>query len=151
MTVYLMHWPLPMPASDTSFPTLPNGDRNILDDKEWSYIDTWKSMESLLKSGKCRAIGVSNMSIPFLKRLLENSSVVPAVNQVECHPFLPQHELLKFCNEQGILLQAYSPLGGTGSPLLSDPELKKIADAHGATVGQILISWQGLYRVNMLM
>ena len=142
-TVYLMHWPIPMPPTDTSIPTHPNGNRHILPEEEWSYIDTWKAMESLLKSGKCKAIGVSNMSIPFLERLLKECTVIPAVDQVECHPLLPQRELLDFCNKKGILLQAYSPLGSTDSPLLSDPDIKKIADAHNATVGQVLISWQG--------
>ena len=151
MKVYLMHWPIPLPADKELIPSLPNGDRRLLDEKEWTYIDTWKSMEKLLNSGKCKAIGVSNMSISYLERLIKECEVVPAVNQVECHPLLPQHELLSYCNKHGILLQAYSPLGSSDSPLLSDPDIKKIADAHGATVGQILISWQGFCLFNNML
>ena len=140
--VLLMHWPIPLPPTKENFPLLPNGDRHILDENEWSYIDTWKSMEKLLETGKCKAIGVSNMSIAYLERLLKECKVVPAVNQVECHPLLPQRELLDFCNQQGILMQAYSPLGSTNSPFLSDLDLKKIAEEHDASIGQVLISWQ---------
>lgn len=82
--VYLMHWPLPLPPSDPKdvIPLLPNGDRHVLDEEEWSYIDTWKEMEKLVEKGLVKAIGVSNMSIPFLKRLMTECKIVPAVNQV---------------------------------------------------------------------
>jgi hypothetical protein len=70
--------------------------------------------------------------------------------QVECHPLLPQEELLKYCKEKGILLQAYSPLGGLNSPLLSDPIFKGIADNHGVKVSQILISWQSRFPLCLL-
>ena len=81
-TVYLMHWPIPLPPSEEPFPLLPNGDRHLLDEKEWSYIDTWKAMEKLVKQGKCKAIGVCNMSIPYLERLIAECEIIPAVNQV---------------------------------------------------------------------
>lgn len=71
-------------------------------------------MEELYKSGKVKAIGVANWSIPYLTELEKVWSVTPAVNQVELHPFLPQHELREWCNKRGILLEAYSPLGSTG-------------------------------------
>jgi glycerol 2-dehydrogenase (NADP+) len=153
--VYLMHWPIPLPVTNDIFPILPNGDRHLLDEKDWSYIDTWKAMENLFKQGKCRAIGVSNMSIPYLERLISECEIVPAVNQVyplklqglikvECHPLLPQDELLQYCKKKGIVLEAYSPLGSTNSPLLSDPMVKEMADKHGASISQILISWQGI-------
>jgi glycerol 2-dehydrogenase (NADP+) len=87
-----MHWPVPLPpTSGTEDPTsglvdliplLPNGDRHVLDEKEWSYIDTWKSLEKLVATGKVKAIGVSNMSIPFLERLKAECKIIPAVNQV---------------------------------------------------------------------
>lgn len=64
--------------------------------------------------------------------------------KVECHPFLPQEELLQYCKEKGILLEAYSPLGSVDSTLLTDPTIKEIADKHEASVSQILISWQGI-------
>lgn len=71
-------------------------------------------MEEVYKSGKAKAIGVANWSIPYLEELRKKWTVVPAVNQVELHPFLPQHELKRYCEDLGILLEAYSPLGSTG-------------------------------------
>lgn len=148
-----MHWPVPVPPTEENYPLLPNGDRHILHEDQWSYIDTWKEMEKLLKDGKCKAIGVSNMSIPFLKRLMAECQVVPAVNQVissllaliqiECHPLLPQEELVKYCQDKGIVVQAYSPLGSVNSPLLVDPDIQRIASIHGASPGQVMISWLG--------
>lgn len=73
-------------------------------------------MEELYKSGQVKAIGVANWSIPYLQELEKTWEVVPAVNQVELHPFLPQHELREFCEKRGILMEAYSPLGSTGGP-----------------------------------
>lgn len=71
-------------------------------------------MEEVYKSGKVKAIGVANWSIPYLEQLRKTWTVVPAVNQVELHPFLPQHKLREYCDNLGILLEAYSPLGSTG-------------------------------------
>jgi diketogulonate reductase-like aldo/keto reductase len=77
-----MHWPVPLPPSKEGFPLLPDGNRHLIDETEWSYIDTWKSMEQLVKLGKCKAIGVSNMSISYLENLLAACEIPPAVNQV---------------------------------------------------------------------
>lgn len=77
-------------------------------------------MEEVYKSGKVKAIGVANWSIPYLEGLRKKWTVVPAVNQVELHPFLPQHELREYCGKLGILLEAYSPLGSTGKLELWD-------------------------------
>ncbi len=74
-------------------------------------------MEEIYKSGKVKAIGVANWSIPYLEELRKSWTVVPAVNQVELHPFLPQHQLREYCSRLGILLEAYSPLGSTGESL----------------------------------
>lgn len=71
-------------------------------------------MEELYERGQVKAIGVSNFSVPYLERLRQTWKVVPAVNQVELHPFLPQHELVAWCKQEGIVLEAYSPLGSTG-------------------------------------
>ena len=71
-------------------------------------------MEEVYKSGKVKAIGLANWSIPYLEQLRKKWTIVPAVNQVELHPFLPQHELKAHCEKLGILLEAYSPLGSTG-------------------------------------
>lgn len=74
-------------------------------------------MEAVYKKGKAKAIGVSNLSVPKLERLLKSAEVVPAANQIELHPLCPQTETVEFCQSKGILPQAYSPLGSTDSPM----------------------------------
>ncbi len=114
--LYLIHWPV-----------------------EGKRIDTWKAMVALREEGLCRAIGVSNYTIAHLTELLEVSPVVPAVNQVEFHPFLFQKELLGFCRKHEIVLEAYSPL--TRGERLSDRQLVSIARKYGKSAAQILIRW----------
>lgn len=85
-------------------------------------------MEEAYKSGKVKAIGVANWSIPYLEELRKTWTVVPSVNQVELHPFLPQHKLREYCDNLGILLEAYSPLGSTGE-LLGSPRHTALFEA----------------------
>ena len=87
-----------------------------------------------------KAIGVSNFSVPFLETLLKDASVVPAANQIENHPYLPQQEIVDFCQEKGILVQAYSPLGSTGSPLFQEEGVQEVAKKHNVGPGTVLIS-----------
>ncbi|KAI5370834.1 putative aldo/keto reductase, aldo-keto reductase, NADP-dependent oxidoreductase [Septoria linicola] len=140
--LYLVHWPVPMNASGNHplFPKLEDGSRDL--DREWSHVSTWKSMEKLLKTGKAKAIGVSNYSVPFLKELLKEAEVVPAANQIENHPYLPQSDIAEFCREKGILVEAYSPLGSTGSPLFKEEGVQQLAKKHNVGPGTILISYQ---------
>jgi diketogulonate reductase-like aldo/keto reductase len=108
------------------------------------FLDTWEAMTKLLDTGKTKAIGVSNASISRLKTLLSGSSVVPAANQVEAHPYFQQPELLKFCEEHNILFQAYSPLGNNVqgfSRCIDDPLAIKTAKRLGKEPAQLLISW----------
>jgi glycerol 2-dehydrogenase (NADP+) len=77
-----MHWPVPLPPAKKNFPVDNKEEHIKLDEGEWSYIDTWKAMKKLLETGKVKAIGVSNMSIPYLERLIDECDIVPAVNQV---------------------------------------------------------------------
>jgi diketogulonate reductase-like aldo/keto reductase len=114
--LYLIHWPV-----------------------EGKRLDTWKAMVTLKEEGLCSAIGVSNYTIAHLRELLEVSPVVPAVNQVEFHPFLYQKELLSFCQENGIVLEAYSPL--TRGERLSDRRLVAIAREYGKSTAQLLLRW----------
>jgi len=114
--LYLIHWP-------------DGGQR----------LETWKAFEKLLKDGRCRAIGVSNFSIRHLQELMDNSEVVPAVNQVEFHPYLYQEELLEFCKRNDIQLEAYSPLGHGG--LVNDAKLKALAKKYQRTTAQLMIRW----------
>lgn len=105
---------------------------------------TYKAMEKLLSTGKVRAIGVSNFTISQLKELLSKTDVVPAVNQVEAHPYLQQPALFDFCKSKNILIEAYSPLGNnqTGEPRTVDDEAVGVLGQRlGMDGGQILASW----------
>lgn len=101
--------------------------------------ESWRALEDLYAEGHVRAIGVSNYTIEHLKPLLATARVVPAVNQVEFHPWLYQKDLLEFCRAHGIQLEAYSPL--TKGERLHDPQLTAIAQKHGKSPAQILIRW----------
>jgi diketogulonate reductase-like aldo/keto reductase len=139
--LYLLHWPVAMnpDGNDDRFPKLPDGSRDLIRDR--MHWETYKDMEKLLDTGKARAIGVCNYSVKYLEELLPKVSVVPAVNQIENHPLLPQQEIVDLCKEKGILITAYSPLGSTGSPLFKDPNIVKLAKEKGVTPGSILLSY----------
>lgn len=101
-------------------------------------------MEALLKTGKVRAIGVSNFNERRLAELLKTATVVPAVNQIEAHPYLQQASLKKFHNEKGIHITAYSPLGNNiygKARVLDDEKVQAIAKELGKDVAQVLIAW----------
>jgi len=133
--LFLMHWPQ---ASDADGKTL-------APEQSPTFVETWMEMVKLLDTGKCKAIGVSNFSIKNLEILLAKTDVVPAVNQIEVNPCLPQFELVEYCEKKGIHITAYSPLGQPTdtrpTPFFSDNSITQIAKKHGVTVGQVLISW----------
>ncbi|KAJ3549628.1 hypothetical protein NM208_g409 [Fusarium decemcellulare] len=145
LDLYLIHWPVRLvprrQQNDTSelLPVNPDGTRSV--DRSWDQGETWRQMEEVYKSGKVKAIGVANWSIPYLEELRKTWKTIPAVNQVELHPFLPQHKLREYCQRLGILLEAYSPLGSTGAPIMSDDEIQNIANKHGVSAATILISY----------
>jgi diketogulonate reductase-like aldo/keto reductase len=105
-----------------------------------SYANIWAAFEELLAGGRVKAIGVSNFGPAELTQLFETTSVVPALNQVELHPYFPQQELRAFHAEHGIATEAWSPLG-QGKDLLTEPALVKIAEKHGRTVAQVVLRW----------
>jgi diketogulonate reductase-like aldo/keto reductase len=107
-------------------------------------------MESLLATGKVRAIGVANYSVPFLNELLPEVSVIPAVNQIENHPLLPQQEIVDFCAKMRIHVTAYSPLGSSGSPLLELLEVRRIAKGKKVPPSAVLLSWHGISTPKLL-
>ncbi|MBI2663605.1 aldo/keto reductase [Candidatus Woesearchaeota archaeon] len=113
--LYLIHWPVPQ------------------------RLTTWKILERLYEEGRCKAIGVSNFTINHLNELLKNSSIIPAVNQVEFSPYLYQQELLDFCKKNNIQLVAYSPL--TRGDKLDNNNLVAIAEKYNKSSAQILIRW----------
>ncbi|YCI75854.1 aldo/keto reductase [Bacillus sp. R1-10] len=116
LDLYLIHWPV-----------------------EGKYKEAWRALETLYKEGKVKAIGVSNFQIHHLKDLMEDAEVKPMVNQVECHPRLTQKEVQAFCKEQGIQLEAWSPL--MQGELLDNDVLQAIATKHGKSVAQVILRW----------
>ncbi|AJT82334.1 Gcy1p [Saccharomyces cerevisiae YJM693] len=146
--LYLMHWPVRLdPAyikneDILSVPTKKDGSRAV-DITNWNFIKTWELMQELPKTGKTKAVGVSNFSINNLKDLLasQGNKLTPAANQVEIHPLLPQDELINFCKSKGIVVEAYSPLGSTDAPLLKEPIILEIAKKNNVQPGHVVISW----------
>lgn len=143
LDLYLIHWPVCLnpEGNDPKFPSRPDGSRDVLVD--WAPAKTWELMQPLVAKGLTKAIGVSNFTITNLDKLLKlpTTSITPAVNQVELHPYLPQPKLVKYCQDNDIVVEAYSPLGSTGSPLFTDPELVKLAEKNGVSTATIMISW----------
>ncbi|XOF32454.1 MAG: aldo/keto reductase [Candidatus Electrothrix sp. YB6] len=147
LDLYLIHWPV---VHKKGFLFARTGkDMIALDDLPPAR--TWEAMEALKDKGLCRHIGVSNFNIAKLKELLAHARLQPEMNQIELHPYLQQPEMLSFCRENRISLTAYSPLGSPDRPadlkeqdeplLLGDPTVVRIADRHGCSPAQILISW----------
>ncbi|KKK26001.1 hypothetical protein P175DRAFT_0517790 [Aspergillus ochraceoroseus IBT 24754] len=139
--LYLVHWPIGVNpnGNDDKFPKLPDGSRDVLWDHD--HVETWRSMERLLETGKTKAIGVSNYSKPYLEQLLKHAKVIPAMNQIENHPQLPQQEVVDFANQKGIHIAAYSPFGSTGSPLFQNEHVQRIAQQNGVSPATVLLSW----------
>lgn len=119
LDLYLIHWQQP---------------------KQDKYVDTWKALVELQKRGRVKSIGVSNFTTEGLQRIIDETGVVPAINQVELHPFFNQAELREFNASKGILTQAWSPLG-QGGELLEHPAIGEIAAKHNATPAQVVIAW----------
>jgi diketogulonate reductase-like aldo/keto reductase len=111
-------------------------------------LEAYRALEKLLADGKVRAIGVSNFMVDHLTRLLDRASVVPAVNQIECHPYFQQRDVQDYGAEHGIVAQAWSPIGGITfyrdgehSSALEDPVIGRIAHAHGKSPAQVMLRW----------
>ncbi|MCD2444324.1 aldo/keto reductase [Agromyces sp. SYSU K20354] len=118
--LYLIHWPTP--AQDR-------------------YVETWRALEAIRESGRARSIGVSNFLVPHLERLLDETAVVPAVDQIELHPAHQQPETAAFAADHGIAVEAWGPLGQGKYPLLELPEIVGPAEAHGKSPAQVVIRW----------
>ncbi|KAG5644190.1 hypothetical protein DXG03_008853, partial [Asterophora parasitica] len=140
LDLYLVHWPVPLKPSDNLpiFP-LPDGARDV--DHAWKLSDTWKQLEAVVKKGKVKAIGVSNFSVARLEELLLTAEIVPAVNQLELHLYNPEHDLIAYLKSKGIVPQAYSPLGSTNSPILTDEKVVEIANKHSVNASDVLVGY----------
>ena len=119
LDLYLIHWMQP---------------------KQDKYLDTWKALIELQKQGRVKTIGVSNFTKEGLQRIIDETGVVPAIHQIELHPFFNQADLREFNASHGILTEAWSPLG-QGGELLESPVIAQIAAKHSATPAQVVIAW----------
>ncbi|HTV53328.1 MAG TPA: aldo/keto reductase [Terriglobia bacterium] len=140
LDLYLIHTPFAFQPGDDQDPRDQNGD--VLYDNELTLLDTWRAMEALVDGGRCRAIGLSDISLSELQPICESARIQPAAVQVESHPWLPETELLQFCQENGIVFLAFAPLGhGMRPGLLEDPVVVAIAAQVGKTPAQVLLAW----------
>ncbi|TPX18402.1 uncharacterized protein E0L32_011696 [Thyridium curvatum] len=141
LDLFLMHWPVAFKPSDKWFPIDQDG---VFELADIDPAETYAAMEKLLSTGKVRAIGVCNFNIRRLQDLLSKTKIVPAVNQIEAHPYLQQPELARFCRANNILIEAYSPLGNNQQDVprtVDDPAVQALADKIGMDAGQMLYSW----------
>ena len=140
LDLYLIHTPFAFQPGDEQDPRDQNG--NILYDQGITLLDTWRAMENLVDHGKCRAIGLSDIGLDELLAVYEFARIKPAVVQVEAHPYLPETELLGFCQEKGVVLLAFAPLGhGMRPGPLEDSVISRIAARLGKTPAQVLLAW----------
>ena len=140
LDLYLIHTPFAFQPGDEHDPRDQSG--NVIYDRGVTLLDTWRAMESLVDHGKCRAIGLSDITLNGLLPIYESARIKPAVVQVESHPYLPETELLEFCKKNGIVLLAFAPLGHGMKPgLLGDPVIAAIAARVGKTPAQVLLAW----------
>ena len=140
LDLYLIHTPFAFQPGDNQDPRDQNG--NVIYDDGVTLLDTWRAMESLVDRGRCRAIGLSDISLNELLPIYESARIKPAVVQVEAHPYLPETELLEFCKDKGIVFLAFAPLGHGMKPgLLEDPVISAIAARVGRTPAQVLLAW----------
>jgi len=118
--LFLIHWPLP---------TLYNGD----------FVSTWKTLEEIHSDGRARSIGVSNFQIEHLERLASETDTVPAVNQIEVHPYLTNDAVRAYDREHGIATEAWSPIAQGG--VLEDPTITQVAEKVSKTPAQVVLRW----------
>ncbi|HAH24465.1 MAG TPA: aldehyde oxidoreductase [Prolixibacteraceae bacterium] len=147
LDLYLIHWPIAL-KKEVIFPQKAD-DMASLEDIPLS--ETWQAMEESVNRGLAKHLGVSNFGKKNINKLISTSSIKPEMNQVECHPYFQQEDLLNFCKSNDILFTAYAPLGSSDRPdifkaknepsLLEEPVIVEIAKSQNATPAQILISW----------
>jgi alcohol dehydrogenase (NADP+) len=138
--LYLIHTPFAFQPGDNQDPRDKNG--NVVYDNGITLMDTWRAMEALVDGGKCKAIGLSDVSLEQVREVFQSSRIKPAVVQVESHPYLPQAEILEFCNSKGMVMLAFAPLGhGIKPGVLELPAIVAIAQRINKTPAQVLLAW----------
>ncbi|CAL8072351.1 unnamed protein product [Orchesella dallaii] len=146
LNLYLIHMPMGLQEGDGLVPFDKDG-KFISSDTD--IVDTYKAMEELVKKGLTKSIGVSNFNKAQIQRILDNCSIPPATNQVECHPYLTQVKLIEYCKSKDITVTAYSQFGSPASPFrkpedpvaLQDPVIGGIATKHGKKAGHVILRW----------
>jgi alcohol dehydrogenase (NADP+) len=140
LDLYLIHTPYAFQPGDEQDPRDQNN--NVIYDRGVTLLDTWRAMERLVDRGRCRAIGLSDITLNDLLRIYESARIKPAVVQVESHPYLPESDLLEFCQQKGIVFLAFAPLGHGMKPgLLEDRVISAIAVRVRKTPAQVLLAW----------
>ncbi|MGN6367882.1 MAG: aldo/keto reductase [Phycisphaerae bacterium] len=138
--LYLIHTPFAFQPGDNQDPRDASG--NVIYDKSTTLLDTWRALESLVDQSRCKAIGLSDVGLKQTKEIVEAARIKPAVVHVESHPYLPEWELLDYCKANGIVFQAFAPLGHASEPrVLDDPVITSIASRTHKTPAQVLLAW----------
>jgi diketogulonate reductase-like aldo/keto reductase len=137
---YLVHTPFAFKPGDEQDPRDERG--QVIYDSGVTLVETWRALESLVGEGQCRSIGLSNVDLAKLQEIVEAARIKPAVVEVESHPYLPEWELLEYCQRQGIVLLAFAALGHAMKPrLLDDPVIIAIAQRLRKTPAQVVLAW----------
>ncbi|MGZ5901693.1 MAG: aldo/keto reductase [Reyranella sp.] len=137
---YLIHTPFAFQPGDDQEPKDARG--QVIYDSGVTLGETWQALERLVDEGRCGAIGLSNVNLEKLQEIVEGARIKPAVVEVESHPYLPEWELLEYCQRQGIVLLAFAALGHAMEPrLLDDPVITAIAQRLGKTPAQVVLAW----------
>jgi diketogulonate reductase-like aldo/keto reductase len=137
---YLIHTPFAFQAGDDQDPRDEQG--QVIYDSGVTLIETWQALEGIVDSGRCKSIGLSDVTLKTLREIVAVARIKPAVVQIESHPYLPEWEMLEFCQEHGIVLLAFAPLGHNMEPnLLDDPVITAIAARLGKTSAQVALAW----------
>jgi diketogulonate reductase-like aldo/keto reductase len=137
---YLIHTPFAFQPGEEQDPRDEQG--RVIYDSGVTLVETWHALERLVDDGHCRSIGLSDITLERLREVVAAARIKPAVVQVESHPFLPEWDLLEFCREQGIVLQAFAALGHAMEPkLIDDPVITAIAQRVQKTPAQVLLAW----------
>lgn len=137
---YLIHTPFAFRAGDDQDPRDERG--QVIYDSGVTLVETWRALESLVDDGHCKSIGLSDITLEKLREIVATARIKPAVVQVECHPYLPERDLLDFCRQHGIVLLAFAPLGhGLDPKVVDDPVITAIARRVHKTPAQVALAW----------